>query len=637
MSEKSTDEKIIALQLDLARQKENTSFIKDYANFAVQCGYNTIVLYLENAVRTEKTFFFDEAESYTVYEMKEIISYMEGLGLEVIPAFETLYHLEKFFRYDELAELSEYRDERTEGRGWANAELSRGAVGCITNEKLHTFIAEYVTEVASLFKSKYIHFGLDEIFEFAECDRCKKVLATGVTKKELFLGQVLRCHDLAKSLGKEMMMWDDFFEYYDVVEQLPRDIILCNWQYYFVGEEPQGHWMNRTKKDWFRIYDKLGFRYIFCCWTSNASSLNGLESFTAYAEKYTPMGAIMTTWERSNRFYFGQYPCIAYASALWQERIKTEQDKVALYARLLGDEDCAKLLLSLSVPTWLAGYHDICAVAENDYMTKFLYRQQLSYALEKLQGYMQSAKGLAKDILTDIYDVCLEQATYLRLQRLGVEYFDVAEGKRFDAKHFAKELSEMKAAFEEIQKNEIVLWEKHRKGVKSFLNAFENRHKNNLSAVERAGAGMRRTDFGVLYLDLFIPDTHASVKGEISVKYVGEEEKLLYAGVVKPSSTMFSFGCNYCLRFATENKPLEYALFYVKGEGSLGVCNIHHLAKGEKKYPKSVEKACGEVRRQEVILVPDIRYAELGSDDGQTHLDSVQFSRRKHGVKVIFA
>ena len=69
-------------------------------------------------------------------------------------------------------------------------------------------------------------------------------------------------------MGKTMLMWDDFFEYADIVEKLPRDIILCNWNYYFVTDEPGGHWTNRIKRDWFANYDRLGFRYIFCAYAN---------------------------------------------------------------------------------------------------------------------------------------------------------------------------------------------------------------------------------------------------------------------------------------------------------------------------------------------------------------------------------
>ena len=40
---------LICLQIDLARQKERIDFVKSYADFAAECGYNTLILYLENA------------------------------------------------------------------------------------------------------------------------------------------------------------------------------------------------------------------------------------------------------------------------------------------------------------------------------------------------------------------------------------------------------------------------------------------------------------------------------------------------------------------------------------------------------------------------------------------------------------
>ena len=48
---------LVCLQLDLARQKENVEDIKSYIQFAKQNGYNAVLVYLENVVRTSKTEF----------------------------------------------------------------------------------------------------------------------------------------------------------------------------------------------------------------------------------------------------------------------------------------------------------------------------------------------------------------------------------------------------------------------------------------------------------------------------------------------------------------------------------------------------------------------------------------------------
>ena len=53
---------LICLQIDLARQKERVDFVKSYMDFAVENGYNSVLLYLENVVRTPSTEYFAVAK-----------------------------------------------------------------------------------------------------------------------------------------------------------------------------------------------------------------------------------------------------------------------------------------------------------------------------------------------------------------------------------------------------------------------------------------------------------------------------------------------------------------------------------------------------------------------------------------------
>ena len=96
--------KIVAIQLDLGRQKEKIEFIKSFVDNAQKWGYNTIILYLECSIRTKVTPFFDEDDTYSMAEIKEIAGYIEDKGLLAIPAFENFYHIEKLLQYKEAAE-----------------------------------------------------------------------------------------------------------------------------------------------------------------------------------------------------------------------------------------------------------------------------------------------------------------------------------------------------------------------------------------------------------------------------------------------------------------------------------------------------------------------------------------------------
>ena len=163
---------LICAQIDLARQKENLPFIKSYIDFAAENGYNAMLCYLENAVRSNETQYFDKDDTYSLDEMRELVKYGDDKGISLIPVFENLGHLEKFFAYPQLENLSECENEREEGRGFAST--ARGSCGCSSNENLYVFFENYVSEDSSVFTSPYIHMGLDEPFDFAVCPRCKE-------------------------------------------------------------------------------------------------------------------------------------------------------------------------------------------------------------------------------------------------------------------------------------------------------------------------------------------------------------------------------------------------------------------------------------------------------------------------------
>ena len=104
---------IIAVQLDLGRQKEKLDFVKSFVDNAKKWGYNTIILYIECSIRTKVTPFLNEEDTYSLEELKEIADYIESKGLLAIPAFENFYHIEKLLQYKVAAHLYEFTDERT--------------------------------------------------------------------------------------------------------------------------------------------------------------------------------------------------------------------------------------------------------------------------------------------------------------------------------------------------------------------------------------------------------------------------------------------------------------------------------------------------------------------------------------------
>jgi len=628
---------LIILQIDLARQKENIEYIKSYVDFAKENGYNAILYYLENAVRTPDTEFFNPEETYSLAEMREIVEYTEEKGLDAIPAIENLGHLEKFLAYPELSHLAECKVgamSRFYGEG-------AGSAGCCSNPEFYAFMDKYTMDVLSVFNSKYVHVGLDEVFDFAICPRCKARLLAGETKADMFLKHILHTYELVTRTGHEMMMWDDFFECMDVVERLPRDIIFTTWNYTYVQDEPQGHWTNRVKRDSFAYYGELGFRYLFCTAAHKSSSTFNTDSFNRYADKYRPFGAIMTAWERAQDLYLGAYPQIAAAGRRWSDKIAFPEEQLEVYTELLESEECASLLLSLSTPMFISGAGNVAAVAENDSISRRTLRHQLYYATEKLYKFYTGATGRAQDIMGDAY--CHLYTTYaeLELTRIGDLIFDIYQTDNLiSTVDIESYLMRLEVGYLRCQAIMLKLWLKYRSGIKSCADAFSRKYKDFFERIDRISTEMKDYAIkgaGILYADLMLHDGFCTVRGEIKIKYESaESEELLYTGPIKSYLVDLEAGGTYTVKFRTENRKIEYITFSAYGEGAIYPVNFRYISEGKKWVASDVYAVSGEVCDEKNILKGDTSFATLGYNDGIAHFNDLSLGRKRSTVRVGF-
>lgn len=633
--------KIISLILDLSSQKERPDFVKGYADFCKKWGYNTIILGLNATVRTSVTPFFNVDDSYSKEEVADMVNYMESIGLDVIPGFENAFHMEKMLSYKEVERFAELEDERAQGRGLAPAWSKHGSAGCLTNNEMFDFMDAYVSEVCSLFHSKYVHMGMDEVFEFAECERCKAVLKSGKTKSMLFRDLILRNHKLVSSMGREMMMWSDFFEYYDVLEELPRDIILCHWDYYFIGYEPRGKWTGRIKRDWFRVFDELGFRYIFCSKAMDTSSAYNIQTLTQYADKFNCFGAMMTTWERAAGFYQAQKPAIAYGGRLWNAADGEKVPLIDLYADFLdGDKELAKALTSLYEPEIEFGYFDVTNVTERRHHVTAAFQTHLKYVLDMFEKKNVSLKAGGNPVLCDLYDnLCLKYAN-LSLWLLGDKVFDDYEtGSTENLAYYNEVVDDAIRRFNVCKENGDILYEKDKKGIVSFNDSWAQKYEGNIALAEKIRSDIKSVvgkKHNVLCVDLMLPDTYSMIKGEVIVKYAGEEEKQIYKGTLKTTLTAFDVSGVYTLCFRLENKPLEYVIFNSFGEGDIFPVHFAYFNGKTKLDATSCEKLYGRVINEQNVLTYDVAFAEMGYGNGKDHIDDMSLAKIRHGIKLKF-
>jgi len=154
-----------------------------------------------------------------------------------------------------------------------------------------------VLEMMDVFEQPpFFHIGLDEALP-PECSRCLRS-----DYKTLFLEHLLYFHKLLADRKCRMMVWHDMliagsdarWEGYvananrytvEMVEKLPRDIIICDWQY-GPGKEKDETWPSM------RYFKALGFTVLACPWTN----MQGMRSQGMTVADAKLDGMLCTSW-----------------------------------------------------------------------------------------------------------------------------------------------------------------------------------------------------------------------------------------------------------------------------------------------------------------------------------------------------
>ncbi|MCK5845277.1 MAG: family 20 glycosylhydrolase, partial [Victivallales bacterium] len=209
------------------------------------------------------------------------------------------------------ANLAELR-----GDGSSPLEETINHVFCLSLPETKKFLKSYLAELAGIFPSKYFHLGCDEAWDVGQCPLCSKRLSEGETAGDLFAEYLSEFRDfVVDELGKEVIIWDDMFECYEgTLEKVPRDVILCCWQYGRCVDVPKAHFKNRLEFDLLGEYERLGFRYIFA---PAAYYAGNIETISEYAAKHNPLGGLLTIWEKSLNFMHETLPLVRYSGKIW--------------------------------------------------------------------------------------------------------------------------------------------------------------------------------------------------------------------------------------------------------------------------------------------------------------------------------
>ncbi len=179
------------IMLDLSRAKVFTvNTIKTIIVKSACFGYNYMTLYIEDLL---------EIPSYSQYgylrgqlldsEVRELVDFAKSLDYELIPAIQTLAHLEHFLNWEASSAI----------RGTNN-------VLRVKAPRTYHFLSQLIAKVQMLFNCEIINIGMDEAFELG----FERIKFEKLDQKQLFLNHLEKvvaiCHE---NNFKTIKMWSD--------------------------------------------------------------------------------------------------------------------------------------------------------------------------------------------------------------------------------------------------------------------------------------------------------------------------------------------------------------------------------------------------------------------------------------------
>ncbi len=290
--------KRFGVMLDMSRNAVmKPEEVKDFASIIKSFGYNMLQLYTEDTYEVDGEPYFGYLRGrYTKEELKDIVSYCNSIGLEVIPCMQTLAHLNQIFLWREYKRVND-----------------TGAILLVGEERTYTLIENMFRSLRECFTTDIIHIGMDEAHMLGLGKYLDK---HGYQNRfDILKGHLLKVIDIAKKYGFKPIMWSDMFfrlanggEYYDwsnITDEVraakPEGVDLVFWDYYHNDKETYDGMLDAHKtfsgETWFAggVWTWMGFTPF------NAFSVEAMSKAVVSCQERDIDNIFMTMWGDDGR------------------------------------------------------------------------------------------------------------------------------------------------------------------------------------------------------------------------------------------------------------------------------------------------------------------------------------------------
>ncbi|MFX1566737.1 MAG: family 20 glycosylhydrolase [Promethearchaeota archaeon] len=154
--------------------------------------------------------------AYSKEEIKDLIDFAKKWCVEIIPVFQTIGHWDNILQYPKY---------------WQYGEFPGSNSPNLANEEIYEMLDKMIGELSEIFTSEYFHIGADESIDVGKVNSKSYINDTGLGNA--YLKHYKKVYEIVKKHGyKKVLIYHDVLhKFKDILENLPKDMIIVYWNY----------------------------------------------------------------------------------------------------------------------------------------------------------------------------------------------------------------------------------------------------------------------------------------------------------------------------------------------------------------------------------------------------------------------
>ncbi|MDG5798897.1 glycoside hydrolase family 20 zincin-like fold domain-containing protein [Marinilabiliaceae bacterium ANBcel2] len=269
---------------------------------------NYFNLYTEHTLRFDSYPDIAPADGLTVEEIKKLEEYAQKYHVDLIGNQQAFGHMEKILR------IPFYHD--IDDNGW---NINPGT------EKSYQFLEDILGESALAYSHPFFNINCDETEELGSGKASDYVDSLGM--ETVYAKHINRLNDILKEYDKRVMMWGDIaVNNPDIIDMLPRDLIILSWGYH-PGE---------SFDDAITPFADSGFDFMVApgvsCWSQIypdlQSAVINIANYVRDGNRHDAMGMMNTAWDDDgeNLFNYNWHGLIWGAECSWNPIVEIDPE-----------------------------------------------------------------------------------------------------------------------------------------------------------------------------------------------------------------------------------------------------------------------------------------------------------------------